>query len=165
MGNRMNDASLEGTSQQAALDAAKADPATARSANTLPPEALELASKLFDMARAGQTSTLSQYLSAGIPANLTNGKGDTILMLAAYHGHAETVKMLLDKGADPDVLNDRGQSPLAGAVFKSHDEVVKTLFERGARVDLGQPNALDSARMFRKEQYLSMFEGGGGGDR
>ena len=94
---------------------------------------------------------------SGIPPNLTNHKGDTLLMLAAYHGYAETTRMLLDKGADPNVLNDRGQSPIAGAVFKGSDEVVKLLFERRADVYAGQPNAVDSAHMFRKEDYLTLF--------
>lgn len=128
-----------------------------QSASSLPPEALDLATKLFDFARAGSTSELSQYLTAGIPPNLTNSKGDTLLMLAAYHGHPETVKMLLEKGADPNTLNDRGQSPLAGAVFKGSDEVVKVLFEGGGKADVGHPNAVDSARMFKKEQYLVLF--------
>ncbi|KAI9685171.1 MAG: hypothetical protein M1822_004758 [Bathelium mastoideum] len=128
-----------------------------QSVSSLPPEALDLATKLFDFARAGSTPELLQYLTAGIPPNLTNSKGDTLLMLAAYHGHAETVKMLLEKGADPNTLNDRGQSPLAGAVFKGWDEVVKVLFEGGGKADAGQPNAVDSARMFRKEQYLVLF--------
>lgn len=124
----------------------------------LPPAAIELATKLFDFARQGKTAELGQYVSAGIPANLTNQKGDTLLMLAAYHGHVDTVRMLLDKGADANSLNDRGQSPLAGAVFKGADEVVKVLFEEGkADVYAGQPNAVDSARMFKKEDYLALF--------
>lgn len=124
----------------------------------LPPAALELATKLYDLARNGKTAELDQYVSAGIPANMTNQKGDTLLMLAAYHGHADTVHMLLQKGANPNVLNDRGQSPLAGAVFKAHDDVVKVLFEEGkADIYHGQPNGVDSARLFKKENYLAMF--------
>lgn len=127
-------------------------------ASELPPAALELATKLFDMARQGRTAELSQYLGAGIPPNMTNHKGDTLLMLAAYHGWADTVQMLLEKGADPNSLNDRGQSPLAGAVFKGSDDVVKVLFEEGkADIRHGQPNAVDSAIMFKKQDYLTLF--------
>lgn len=125
--------------------------------NSLPPAALDLATKLFDFARQGKTAELSQYIEAGIPANLTNHKGDTLLMLAAYHGHAETTRMLLGKGADPNVLNERGQSPIAGAVFKGEDEVVRVLFEGKADVGAGQPNAVECAHMFKKQDYLTLF--------
>jgi ankyrin repeat protein len=128
-----------------------------RSASDLPPAALDLAAKLFDLARAGDTSTLTTYISAGIPKNLTNASGDTLLMLAAYHGHAETVKALLDMGADASVLNGRGQSPIAGAVFKGYDDVVKVLYEGGADVRNGQPNAVDCATMFKREGLLRLF--------
>ena len=126
-------------------------------ASQLPPEALNLASKIFDFAREGKTSEMQQYVSAGIPVNLTNHKGDTILMLAAYHGHLDTVQMLVDHGAEMDVLNDRGQSPIAGAVFKGYDEIVKFMAEKGADLAAGQPNAIDVARMFKREDCLRLF--------
>jgi ankyrin repeat protein len=78
-------------------------------------------------------------------------------MLASYHGHAETAKMLLDNGADANVLNARGQSPIAGAVFKGYDDVVRVLYEGGADVKLGQPNAVDCARMFKRSSCLKLF--------
>ena len=128
------------------------------SISDLPPEALALATKLFDFARAGDTPALSQYLSAGIPANLTNHKGDTLLMLAAYHGNAETVRVLIEKGADVNAINDRGQSPIAGAVFKGYDEVVKVLVEEGrADVNAGQPSAVQAAHMFKRDECLRLF--------
>ena len=131
------------------------------SATSLPPAAVDLANKIFDLAREGSTAALAQYVEAGVPANLTNHKGDTLLMLAAYHGHADTAAMLLRRGADPDVLNDRGQSVVAGAVFKDHEEVVRVLYEgvagRKADVWLGQPCAVDAAKMFRLGKYLEMF--------
>lgn len=82
------------------------------------PEVVELATKVFDLARRGETETLAAYVDAGVPANLTNDRGDSLVMLAAYHGHAEAVTALVGRGADPDRANDRGQTPLAGAVFK-----------------------------------------------
>ncbi|KAK5116229.1 hypothetical protein LTR62_008556 [Meristemomyces frigidus] len=128
--------------------------------STLPPEALALTDKLFDFARQGATVSLNQYISAGIPVNLTNHKGDTLLMLAAYHGHVPTVKMLVEKGADVNALNERGQSPIAGAVFKGYEDeggVVEVLVQGGADLFAGQPNAVDSARMFRRERCLRLF--------
>lgn len=126
-------------------------------ASSLPPEAIELATRLFNMAREGDM-TLITYVENGVPPNLTNHQGNTLLMLAAYAGHAELVRGLLEKGADVDAPNDRGQTPLAGAVFKLHDDVVKALLEGGADPTKGTPNAIDTARMFKRDEILKLFE-------
>jgi len=52
------------------------------------------------------TERLMAYIEHGVPANLTDATGNTLLMLAAHHGHAETVRALVDMGADPDRTND-----------------------------------------------------------
>lgn len=62
------------------------------------PEVVELATKIFDLARQGQTEALVAYVDAGVPANLTNDRGDSLVMLAAYHGHADAVRALLARG-------------------------------------------------------------------
>ncbi|KAF2637255.1 ankyrin [Massarina eburnea CBS 473.64] len=140
-------------------------PAPPNDPSSLPPAALDLAAKLFDLARTGDTPLLTTYLTAGIPKNLTNAQGDTLLMLASYHGHIDTVKALLEHGADPNVLNGRGQSVIAGAVFKGYDEVARVLREGGADIELGQPNAMDCARMFKREGILRLFGVGEGEGR
>ncbi|AJF64104.1 MULTISPECIES: ankyrin repeat domain-containing protein [Streptomyces] len=121
------------------------------------PEVIELASKVFDLARTGDADALAAYLDAGVPANLTNDKGDTLVMLAAYHGHAAAVTALLERGAEADRANDRGQTPLAGAVFKGEDAVVRALLAAGANPEAGTPSALDTARMFGKTELLELF--------
>ncbi|MFG3264126.1 MULTISPECIES: ankyrin repeat domain-containing protein [Streptomyces] len=121
------------------------------------PEVVELATKIFDLARRGQTEELVAYVDAGVPANLTNDRGDSLLMLAAYHGHAEAVRALLARGADADRINDRGQTPLAGAVFKGERDVIKALLEAGADPAAGTPSAVDTARMFAKAELLELF--------
>ncbi|MCZ0978946.1 ankyrin repeat domain-containing protein [Streptomyces diastatochromogenes] len=121
------------------------------------PEVIELASKVFDLARAGDADALAAYLDAGVPANLTNDKGDTLVMLAAYHGHAAAVTVLLERGAEADRANDRGQTPLAGAVFKGEDAVIRALLAAGANPEAGTPSALDTARMFGKTELLELF--------
>ncbi|MER7933393.1 MULTISPECIES: ankyrin repeat domain-containing protein [unclassified Streptomyces] len=121
------------------------------------PEVVELATKIFDLARQGRTEALVAYLDAGVPANLTNDRGDSLVMLAAYHGHADAVRELLARGAEADRINDRGQTPLAGAVFKGETEVVKALVEAGADPAAGTPSAVDTARMFGKTELVELF--------
>ncbi|MFC5958771.1 ankyrin repeat domain-containing protein [Streptomyces pratens] len=121
------------------------------------PEVVELATKIFDMARSGRTEELVAYVDAGVPANLTNDRGDSLVMLAAYHGHADAVRALLERGADVDRINDRGQSPLAGAAFKGDTEVVKALLQGGADPAAGTPSAVDTARMFARAELLELF--------
>ena len=118
----------------------------------------ELAGRVFDLARAGDAASLAQYVDAGVPVNLTNEKGDTLLMLAAYHGHADAVAALITRGADVDRLNDRGQAPVAGAVFKGEDAVVRALVDGGADPLAGHPTAVDTARMFGREDLLAVLE-------
>ena len=126
------------------------------------PELAEFSARLFGLARSGQTQLLAAYVDAGVPATLANDKGDTLLMLAAYHGHAATVRALAERGADPDRANDRGQTPLAGAVFKKEPEVVRALLDAGADPHAGTPSAADTARMFGNEDFLAWFAAGQG---
>lgn len=112
------------------------------------PRLVELAHQMLDLARAGDTEPLAAYVDAGVPVDLTDASGNTLLMLAAYHGHAATVLALAQRGADVDRANDRGQTPLAGAVFKDETEVVTVLTEAGADPDAGTPTARETAAMF-----------------
>lgn len=122
------------------------------------PHIVELATRMFDHARQGQAQTLDQYLRAGLPVNLTNDQGDTLLMLAAHHGHPETVATLIAHNADLDRLNDHGRSPLAGAVFRGRSDIVALLTHHGADPDTGTPTARESARLFDKHAYLTLFD-------
>jgi hypothetical protein len=45
----------------------------------LPPEAIAFATRMYDAARAGQTDIFQQALPAGLPANMTNEKGDSLV--------------------------------------------------------------------------------------
>lgn len=120
-------------------------------------ETLELAERLFDAARTGDTELLSTYVGAGVPATLTNAAGDSLLMLAAYHGHSDATAALIELGADVNTLNDRGQSPLAGAVFKGYADVVRVLTAAGADPNAGNPSARAAAAYFQRTEMLDIL--------
>ena len=111
---------------------------------------VELAHQMLDFAREGDAERVAAYVDAGVPVDLTDADGNTLLMLAAYHGHPATVALLAERGAEVNRLNDRGQTPLAGAVFKGEQDVVRTLVAAGADPDLGSPTARATAEMFEQ---------------
>ena len=118
------------------------------------PHLVTIAHACFDFARAGDTVRLRAYIEQGVPANLTDATGNTLLMLAAHDGHAETVGALVALGADPDRTNDRGQSPLASAISEGEDDVVAALLRAEADPDMGTPSARTTAQMFDRSELL-----------
>jgi uncharacterized protein len=118
----------------------------------------EIAHFVFDLARAGDDERLAAYLDGGVPVDLTDADGNTLVMLAAYNGRPGTVRLLAERGADVNRVNDRGQTPLAGAVFKADTEVVRTLLGAGADPLAGTPNAIETARMFQQMALLEELE-------
>lgn len=122
-------------------------------------ETIAFAHRMFDLARSGAAEELSGQLTAGLPANLTNAKGDTLLILAAYHNHPATVAVLLDYGADPGRVNDRGQTALAAAVFRKNAESVGLLLEAGADPAGGSPSATETAAFFDLPEMGALLRG------
>ena len=100
---------------------------------------------------------LAALLSKGLPPNLRNHKGDTLLMLASYHGHVDAVKVLLEHKADPEIRNDNGQSPIQGAAFKGDLVMVQALVEGGAQVE-GVPGVIrcNFAAGFHQQENLAI---------
>ncbi len=123
----------------------------------LDPDVIAFAHQMFDLARNGETARLTEYVDAGLPPNLTNDKGDTLLILAAYNAHPETVRALLDRGADPERVNDRGQTALGAAVFRRSAETVRILLGAGAGPGTGSPSAVELGRFFELPDMLRLL--------
>lgn len=123
-------------------------------------ETLALVRKVFQFARAGDAADLESFLSRGLPPNLRNERGDTLLMLACYHGHVDAARVLLAHGADPEILNDAGQTPLAGAAFKGDAAIATLLLDHGAQIDHAGPNGMTPlmfAAMFNRVDMARML--------
>lgn len=121
---------------------------------------IAFATEVFDVARRGDASMLDALLSKGLPPNLRNDKGDSLVMLSSYHGHADAVRVLLEHKADPDLRNDNGQTPIAGAAFKGFTDVIETLLAHGADVEGASPDgrtALMIAAMFNRVEIVELL--------
>lgn len=115
-------------------------------------ETLAFLQNVFELVRAGDTAQLAPLLAGGLPPNLRNHKGDSLLMLASYHGHHALSELLLTHGADPELANDQAQTPLQGAAFKGDLDMARLLLAHGAHVEgrafEGGKTALTFAAMF-----------------
>src|SRR5260370_42143060 len=89
----------------------------------------------LDFARNGETEPLVEMIRHGLPVNLADAKGNSLLMLASYNGEVETTRMLIGHGAEVDRRNDPSQTPLGGAAFEGDEEIVALLIAHGADID------------------------------
>jgi hypothetical protein len=123
-------------------------------------EPREVMQRAFDAARTGSDFVL-EAVDAGTPVNAQTDKGDTLLMLAAYHGHLSVVRGLLRRGANPELANARGQTPLMGVAFKGDAAVARALLEGGARVDGADPDGktpLTWATLFNRTEVIAVLD-------
>ncbi|GGC95771.1 hypothetical protein GCM10011512_23510 [Tersicoccus solisilvae] len=122
---------------------------------------LELLNSMFDLARDGATERLTAFVDAGLPVNLTNAKGDTLLILAAYHRHADTVAALLERGAETERVNDMGQTALAAAVFRQDETAVRALLDAGADPEGGRQTPVSVAAYFQLPAMAELLRSAG----
>lgn len=111
-------------------------------------EELAFLHSTFDLARQGEADKLLALIAEGLPADLTDHKGDTLLILASYNGHNDLARALVERGATIDRLNDKGQSALTCAVFRQNTELTRFLLDAGADPKLGAQNAVAVTEMF-----------------
>ena len=117
----------------------------------------------FQAARDGDVKTLSAYFEAGLPAEIVNDRGDTLLILAAYHTHPEAVKVLLDQEKTPiEAKNKMGFTALTGAAYRGNLPIVKQLAAKGAKLDSanarGQTPLMYAAMFGRAEVVAYLIE-------
>lgn len=93
--------------------------------------------RLFKLARRGQLEELKDALRLGDAGGQRCGRsGDTLLHLAARHGHLRLLAWLLEELAlDVEAANGDYKRPLHEAASMGHGECVSYLLARGASVD------------------------------
>ncbi|MGB3372577.1 MAG: ankyrin repeat domain-containing protein [Rhodococcus sp. (in: high G+C Gram-positive bacteria)] len=120
-------------------------------------ELLAVFHRAFDSARSGDALWLRAFVDAGGSVELTNDKGDTLLILAAYHVQLDTVSVLLELDAEVDRVNDNGQTALAAAVFRRSESIVGALLDAGADPAAGARSANAIAQFFDLPEMAALL--------
>jgi ankyrin repeat protein len=89
-------------------------------------------------------------IAQGADLNVSNGSGDTPLIIAARIGFAEGADALLARGAQVDKPNRLGETPLIIAVQQRNLPLIKLLAERGANPDKTDNASGRSARDYAR---------------
>ncbi|MFZ3229813.1 MAG: ankyrin repeat domain-containing protein [Pseudobdellovibrio sp.] len=116
---------------------------------------------IFNWAREANLSELKKLNLDSSSVNVSDGKGYSALMLAAYHGHQDVCEFLIRNEADVNAKDNSGSSILMGASFKGHLEIVRLLVNSGADVtyeNSKRQSALDFAQMFGRADVVKYLK-------
>lgn len=115
------------------------------------------------VARRGDVGVMSLLLDNGLDPDLRDGRGFSLIMIAAYAGQTEMVRLLADRGADPDLRDAAGNTPLMGACFKGSVDVARALLDAGADASARNGEgrtALHFASELGHEALVDLLSGG-----
>ncbi|MEG8026017.1 ankyrin repeat domain-containing protein [Sphingomonas aurantiaca] len=90
-------------------------------------------------------------LQKGADANLRDGKGNTLLLLAVTLGQTGMIPILTAAGANPNLANSAGETPLIRAVQRRDVGMIRVLLTEGADPDQADIMAGMSARDYAKQ--------------
>lgn len=98
-------------------------------------------------AKDNNQALVRKYVELGGNINVSDNKGYTPLIFAAYLGHGDLVDFLLKKGANACMKDKRGNTALMGAIFKGHVKIALRLLKSECDIDQNN-NANQTALMY-----------------
>ncbi len=160
VGDRNSNASPSGSDQSTAFN----DESQAGNTNRNVITEKMLDNDLLNQSGWGNAEQIRSLLRAGANVNASDSKGDTPLIIAAFHGLSETVDILLEQGADLNAKNRIGNTALMEAAAMNRTETVRLLLARGA--DENSRNiigltALDAAQEKGYQHIVRLLKTGG----
>lgn len=72
----------------------------------------EAVEDIFSFSRHNRVEEIERLLDSGVPVNVRDHFGNTILAIACQNGHKRVLKAALRRGADINSRNYRGNTPL-----------------------------------------------------
>uniref|UniRef100_A0A8D0DXF2 Uncharacterized protein n=1 Tax=Salvator merianae TaxID=96440 RepID=A0A8D0DXF2_SALMN len=87
----------------------------------------------FEAVTKGNLSDVEKILKDN-HVNAVNSTNETLLHIAAAHGHTAIAEYLIKKGANLEAKDKKGRTPLHRAAERGHDNTVKMLLRAGANM-------------------------------
>ncbi len=110
---------------------------------------------------AGKKARVIKLVQRDVDINAVDSEGNSLLMMAAFHGKVDIAQWLLGNGAAVDQEDDYYKTALVYAADQGYAPVVKLLLEHGAdinRVDkLSQWKPLDYAVARDHEEVVKII--------
>ena len=120
----------------------------------------DITNALFSASRQGNVPVLKEVFEIINDVNVTDERGYTPLIIAAYNNQPEAVQALLDAGAAIDAKDHSGNTALMGACFKGYTDVATLLIDKGANLNAQHGNggtALMFAAMFGRNEIVKLL--------
>ena len=86
----------------------------------------------FKKVRNNKVEEVRALLDDGVPVDIMDGSGNTLLAVACQNGHKRLSRVMLKRGADINSQNKRGQTPLHYCFAFDHLELADYLISKGA---------------------------------
>ncbi|MDR2314657.1 MAG: ankyrin repeat domain-containing protein [Spirochaetaceae bacterium] len=105
------------------------------------------------------------FIRQGLPVNIQDRQGETLLMKALNFGDEDFAKVLLEAGADPNIRDASGRSALMNA---RSAPMIRLLLDRGAdaaALDMNGRGLIHYAYPHTKDTLQALFAAGAGLDR
>ncbi len=103
----------------------------------------------FEAIYAGKKARVIKLVQRDVDINAADEEGNSLLMMAAWHGKEDIAQWLLDNGVTVDQEDNYSKTALIYAADQGHASVVKLLLEHGADInkvdEFAQQKPLDYA--------------------
>ena len=112
---------------------------------------------LISAVKTGDTESVVELLDEGVPVDIKDDEGLSLLHWAAQGGHVTTMRLLIRRGCNVDSVDDKGITPLHLAAAMGQTKSVRELIRKRASKSL-------VVRSFDALSHQAAFEGRNGNE-
>lgn len=110
---------------------------------------------IFSIIASGRDFSPLEELLKDTDINAVSSSNETMLHVAAEHGHLPTIELLLQRGARLDLRDSEGCTALHRAASRGHSRAIRALIKAGAPIYALDKQAKTAIHLAMKNQHLN----------